>query len=150
MMNVRVNNLYDGNALAETAGSKFNPLLDHCIARVTPEGKLMGGAVFRNFTGEGGSINIHVASFVPRWINRTMMFMAADYVFNQLRVNKVFGNIPMKNAQALKFATDAGFKVETIIADVFPGDDMAVLSMYRDECPFWALAARPLGSETLQ
>jgi RimJ/RimL family protein N-acetyltransferase len=145
---VRLNDMNDGSALSHSAGSAYNPLLDRCIARITPEGKLVGGAVFRNYTGIDGSIVMHVHSWSPRWLTRTLVFMAFDYMFNQLQVKKVFGNIPMKNAQALKFARDAGFNVETIIPDVFPGDDMAVMSLYRDECRFLALAARRTGNGT--
>ena len=149
-LGVRVDNMSDGAALAQMGQSLYNPLLDRCVARVTPEGNILGGAIFRNYTGIGGSVNIHVASFGKGWITRMLVFMAFDYAYNQLGVKKIFGNIPMKNVPALKFARDAGFNVETIVPDVFPGDDMVVMSMYRDECRFLPPSARRAESEKRQ
>ncbi len=149
-LGVRVDSMSDGAALAKMGNSLYNPLLDRCVARVTPEGNILGGAIFRNYTGVGGSVNIHVASFGKGWITRMLIFMTYDYAFNQLGVKKIFGNIPMKNVDALKFARAAGFNVETIVPDVFPGDDMVVMSMYRDECRFLPPSARRAESETQQ
>jgi hypothetical protein len=149
-LGVRVDEISDGVALARVGNSLYNPLLDRCVTRITPEGNVLGGAIFRNYTGTGGSVNIHVASFGKGWITRMLVFMTFDYAFNQLGVKKIFGNIPMKNVAALKFARDAGFNVETIVPDVFPGDDMVVMSLYRDECRFLPPSARRAESETQQ
>jgi hypothetical protein len=149
-LGVRVDNMSDGAALARAGNSLYNPLLDRCVARVTPEGNILGGAIFRNYTGVGGSVNMHVASFGKGWMTRMLIFMAFDYAYSQLGVKKIFGNIPLKNVAALKFARDAGFNVETIVPDVFPGDDMVVMSLYRDECRFLPPSARRAESETQQ
>lgn len=149
-LGVRVDDISDGVALARAGSSFYNPLLDRCVARVTPEGNVLGGAIFRNYTGQGGSVNIHVASFGRAWMTRMLIFMAFDYAYNQLGVKKIFGNIPMKNIAALKFARSAGFNVETIVPDVFPGDDMVVMSLYRDECRFLPPSVRRAESETQQ
>jgi hypothetical protein len=99
-LGVRVDDMSDGAALARAGNSLYNPLLDRCVARVTPEGNILGGAIFRNYTGVGGSVNMHVASFGKGWMTRMLIFMAFDYAYNQLGVKKIFGNIPSRTCRA--------------------------------------------------
>jgi RimJ/RimL family protein N-acetyltransferase len=131
---IRVNEISDGVSIAAHSGTAFNPVVDQCIARVTSKGKLRGGVVYSGYTGQGGSIGMHVVGFDPLWINRDMLWMAFDYPFNQLGVKKVFGQVPASNQKALHFDLALGFKVEALVQDVFPDGDMILVAMYRDEC----------------
>jgi hypothetical protein len=133
---VRFNDIDDGSRIAKTAGNAFNPLVDQVIARCDDNGILMGGSVFTQWTGYGGSVAIHVAGFHPRWINRTILFVTFDYPFNQLGVKKLFGQVPSYNKKALDFDLHLGFKAEIIIPDVYPEGDLVLLSMKREECRF--------------
>ena len=137
---IRFNETHDGYAIASTAGTSYNPVVDQVIARVTPRGSLMGGVLFSYWTGFGGSINMHVAGFHPRWLNRTILAVSFDYPFNQLGVRKIFGQVPMDNVRAIAFNLHLGFEKEVVIKDAYPGPppgcDMQLLSMYKDKCRF--------------
>jgi RimJ/RimL family protein N-acetyltransferase len=137
---IRFNETSDGYAIAGVAGTSYNPITDQIIARITPRGNLMGGVLFSYWTGLGGSINMHVAGFHPRWINRTMLSVCFDYPFNQLGVRKIFGQVPMDNLHAIRFNEHLGFRKEAVIHDAYPGEkpacDMQLMSLYKDECRF--------------
>ena len=113
---IRFNQTQDGYAIASTAGTSYNPAIDQVIARITPRGNLMGGVLFSYWTGMGGSINMHVAGFHPRWINRAMLFVSFDYPFNQLGVRKIFGQVPMDNSRRHHASTSiSAFEKEAVI-----------------------------------
>jgi RimJ/RimL family protein N-acetyltransferase len=137
---IRFNEVSDGYAIAGVAGTSYNPITDQIIARVTPRGNLMGGVLFSYWTGLGGSINMHVAGFHPRWISRTMLNVCFDYPFNQLGVRKIFGQVPMDNHHAIRFNEHLGFRKEAVIPDAYPGGkpgcDMQLMSLYKDQCRF--------------
>ena len=137
---IRFNHTDDGYAIASRAGTSYNPFVDQIIARLTPGGNLMGGVLFSYWTGAGGSINIHVAGFHPRWINRHMLMVTFGYPFLQLGVRKIFGQVPMDNLHAIRFNEHLGFKKELVIPDAYPGGppgcDMQLMSMYKGECRF--------------
>src|SRR3954453_10025529 len=118
---IRFNEVSDGYAIAGVAGTSYNPITDQIIARVTSRGNLMGGVLFSYWTGLGGSINMHVAGFHPRWISRTMLNVCFDYPFNQLGVRKIFGQVPMDNHHAIRFNEHLGFRKEAVILDAYPG-----------------------------
>lgn len=142
--NIRFNDMDDGREICEAAGSCFNPLADVSIARLTPEGKLMGGVVYNGYTGKGGSIGLHYAGFHPRWFSRDMLFVCFDYPFNQLGVKKIFGQVPASNAQAIKVNLHMGFVPEKVIKDVYPDGDMLLVAMYREQCRFLNLVPSAL------
>lgn len=127
-----LNNSNHGHILAQRAGAFFNPAVDQVIARTDDDGTLRGGMLFNGYTG--ASINIHMAGFDEKWADRTLIWMCFDYCFNQLGCKKVFGQVPSKNARALEINRKLGFKIEAVVEDVFPDDDLVVLSMTRDNC----------------
>jgi RimJ/RimL family protein N-acetyltransferase len=120
-----------GRAIAKSAGTFFNPECDHVISR-HENGKLLGGVIFTGFTGS--SIGIHAAGFVPHWVNRDLLWITFHYPFEQLKVKKLIGQIPSGNRKALDFNENLGFKEEARIADVFPDEDLVVMSMRREDC----------------
>lgn len=128
---ITAGNLDHARAIAKEAGCFFNPECDHVISR-SENGKLLGGVIFQGYTG--ASIGIHVGSFDPRWLNKDMLWIAFHYPFDQLGVQKLFGQIPSDNRKALDFNNKLGFKEEARIAGVFPDADLVVMSMRREEC----------------
>lgn len=123
-----------GPQIADAAGLVFNPLGDTIIARVTPKGKLLGGIIYTRYTGVGGSVEMHVASFEPRWGSKRLMWACFWYPFEQLGVRKVFGTVAAHNISVLAFAMKLGFVAEALVKDVYPDGDMVLLAMYRGEC----------------
>lgn len=126
-----VNRPGDGQRIAEAANSVFNPAIDQCVARVE-NGELLGGAIFDTYTG--ASISGHVAGLVPNWVNRDILFATFHYVFDQLRVTQLFGQVPSNNQRALEFDKKLGFKELVRIPDVFYDADLVVLRMRREDC----------------
>jgi hypothetical protein len=141
---VRFNDIDDGSRIANAAGTSFNPLVDQVIAGVDRSGVLTGGAVYKDFTGVGGSIQMHAAEFRPQWLNRTLLFMGFDYPFNQLKVKKIFAPVPSFRWGVVQFSLHLGFKAEIIIPDVYPEGDLVLLSMIPEECRFLANPPRAL------
>lgn len=137
---ILVGNPEHGHTIARHSGSVFNPAVDVVIARVH-NGELMGGVIYNGYTG--ASINLHVYGIHPKWANKDMLWMTFHYPFVQLGCTKVFGQIPANNKHALDFDLKLGFKIEARIADVFPGEDLIVVSMRREECRW--LGIRPSG-----
>lgn len=139
MGHVRFNDIWDGNAIAKRAGIFFNPKSDVCICHVDGNQRL-GGVVYTNFTGE--SINMHAASWARHWISRDMIYVCFDYPFNQLGVNRIFGQAKEDNTAALKFIKHTGFRVVARIEGVHPGNRAAiVMVLEKSECRL--LAVRP-------
>ena len=120
-----------GARIATAAGCSFDPAVDQVIAR-EENGELLGGVVYKDFTRE--SIAMHVAGFDPRWINKEMLWKAFDYPFVQLGCKTVFGPVPSYNTQALEFDRKLGFSQVAIVPGVFPGGDLVVLAMKREDC----------------
>jgi RimJ/RimL family protein N-acetyltransferase len=130
-----------GYAIATSAGAIYNPAVDIAISR-TEDGVLFGGVLYNGFTG--ASINCHMAGFNPRWGTRDMLWVCFDYPFNQLGCKKIFAQIPAQNVHAIKVNLKMGFVVETVIKDVFIGDDLVVLSMTRETCRWLSVKPRNL------
>ena len=138
-MTIHINDHYHGDRIAKASGVVFNPAGDVVISH-SRQGELTGGMLYNNFTG--ASINIHIAGFDPRWGDRDLVWVGFDYPFNQLGCRKVFGQVPASNEQALEFDLKLGFKIETVIRDVFPDGDLVVVSMSKDDCRWLKLKPR--------
>jgi hypothetical protein len=107
----------------------------------------MGGVVYKDWTGNGGSISMHVAGIRHRWINRSMLWVCFDYPFNQLQVKKIFGPVPSYNKVAYEFDKHLGFQDEATIRGVYPDGDLMLLSMRREECRFLDMPPRTFMKE---
>jgi RimJ/RimL family protein N-acetyltransferase len=140
---IHINDFYHGNRIARAAGVVLNYDGDVVISH-SRNGELTGGMLYNNYTGS--SINIHIAGFDPRWGDRDLVWVGFDYPFNQLGCTKVFGQVPASNKQALEFDLKLGFKIETVIRDVFPDGDLYVVSMSKDDCRWLNLKPRNIAS----
>lgn len=138
---IEFNDKAHGLAIAKSAGCILHPE-DVVISRVTSQGNLMGGVLFKNFTG--ASINIHCASFRVNWLSRDLLWVLFDYAFNQLGCLKVFGPVPSNNTAALAFDYKVGFKYVTTVPGVFLDADLVVLEMDRASCRWLNIQPRHL------
>lgn len=138
---IRFNHAFDGVRIAEAAGCIYNDAVDNVIARWVGD-DLVGGILYQGYTG--ASVQMHVAGFRPRWLNRDLLWVAFDYPFTQLGVKKVFGQVGVHNTKALEFDRNLGFKEEARIADVYPEGDMILMSMYKSDCRWLNIQPREL------
>lgn len=140
----RFDNSVDGMQIAAKAGAIYNAAVDKCVARIE-KGQLYGGVIFCGYTG--ASMQMHMAGFRPNWSSRDMIWVAFHYPFVQLGVKKLFGQVGVHKPEVLKIDLQLGFKVEAIIKDVYPEGDMALLSMYKEDCRWLKLTPRSLTSQ---
>jgi len=128
-----------GHLLADEAGATYNPKCDVNIAN-TIDGQLAGGVIYTAYYEV--SISMHVASLLPRWVTKDMLWICFDYPFRQLKVNTIFGQVKASNAAALEFDKRLGFSEITRIDDVFPDGAMVVLAMKREACRYLDMPQR--------
>ena len=140
MDQIVLNDHANGAAVAQLAGTSFNPKTDISICRVK-DGVRLGGVVFSHYTGE--SIAIHSGAWHDHWITRDVLFVVFDYPFNQLGVKRIFGQVPENNLHAQKFNLNLGFTTVARVEGVFP-DNVAclVMRMDREDCRFLKIVPR--------
>lgn len=139
---IRFNDPLDGALIGADAGVPFNPAVDIAIARVTQQGNVAGGVIYTGYTE--ASINMHVAAFQHMWATRDLLWVVFHYPFVKLGCSKVFAQVPANNTKALELDLHLGFKEEARIADVFPAEDLIVLSMRREDCRWLSIKPRGL------
>lgn len=128
---ILINEDLHGHMVAIDAGTHYNPDCDICISN-TFDGEIAGGVIFQNYTGK--SIAIHVASWLPRWVTKDLLWIVFDYPFNQLGVDVLFGQVPENNHEAIRFNTKLGFREIGRIADVYPDGGMVLMRMDKSDC----------------
>lgn len=142
MDHIRFNDRNDGYAIAERAGTAFNPARDVSICRVRDDDRL-GGVIFSNFTHE--SIAVHSGGWDEHWINRDMLYVTFDYPFNQLGVNRIFGYVPEDNFHAIRFNLKCGFTHVVRIEGVFEHNVACrLMKLERADCRFLGIKPRNL------
>jgi len=122
-----------GVPIAAACKTLYDPEIDRCLATVDGE-TIRGGFIFREYTGPGGSIQVHMAGFLPKWVSRDLLFNVGNYVFNHCQCRKLFGQVPEHNTKALAMNLKLGLKKEFFLEGVFPDGGCHVLSMTKEEC----------------
>lgn len=125
----------DAQRIADEAGLSYNPAADISLTFYYKE-QLRGGVIYRDFTGR--SCQIHIASFHPRWFTPQLLWETMHYPFEVRGCEVMFGYIPSFNKASLKFALNIGFRLVSVIEDVFNDGDLLVLALYKEECRFLA------------
>lgn len=134
---IEFNSEMDGYVIAKEANITYNPKFDIVISRVI-DNKLAGGVVYSDFN-PGGSISMHFAGFHPRWICRELIWVCFDFPFNQLKVKKIFAQVPSDKPDVVDMDQRFGFLRPMVVKDVFENADLIVMDMYRDECKWLKL-----------
>ena len=81
--------------------------------------------------------NMHIASNgTGYWMSRSLLVASFSYPFIQLNLRRVTGLVPASNTKALQFDYHLGFKLEGRCRNALPDDDIIVLGMLREECPY--------------
>ncbi len=143
MFEFRSNDTEANNAVAKAIGATLSPH-DISFSR-WKDGELMGACVYQRYVSNS-SILMHVASFMPNWLNRDFLWLAFNYPFVQLRVERIFGMVHERNEDALRFDRKLGFEVETRIRKVYPDGDQIILVMEKDKCRWLDLKPKTIGS----
>lgn len=96
-------------------------------------GRVAGGWLFERYTGPGGSVHAHWAGR-PGWITPRTLRMASFYLFVQLGVEVVFGEIKETEPKLRELAERLGFQYLTTLPGYFPDAALCVYSMTKQQC----------------
>lgn len=140
---ITFNNPDHGRVVARRAGTFFNPECDRCVS-VVVGGELIGGVTYQGYTGT--SIQMHMAGMADRWATRDFMWVIFDYPFNQLGVERVFGQLVESNTRALEIVEKLGFKRVARVEGVFPTGACIVSTMERADCRWLKIKPRGLSA----
>lgn len=114
------------------------------VAGVLDDTRILGGVVFHNWTGRGGSVTMHDAGVEDtNWATRDFLWSVFDYAFNQLGCEVVVGPVPSTKTRALDVNRRLGFRQEAVVRGVFPDGDLVLMTMRRADCRW--LRYRPKG-----
>jgi hypothetical protein len=137
-MTIRFNDIHAIRLLARACEIEFVPRLHQCIAEYDAEDILKGGVLFTTY--RSGSMAIHTAGARPHWLSKALLYLAFDYPFRQLKVGKLFAQIPERNVKSLRLCQHMGFKIEATLYGVYNYLDgvngLYVLGLYREDCRF--------------
>ncbi len=103
------------------------------IGFLDDEYKILGGWMFERYTGVTGSVHAHWAG-EPGWLTRGALSIVAAYVFGQMRVTRVFGEVKRSDKYVRELDERLGFEKVAILPGYFPGDDLVVYSMTKEQC----------------
>lgn len=78
------------------------------------DGKIVGGFVFNNFDPEAGVIEVSFAGIGKRWLNRSLLYAAFSYVFDQLGCQMALSRTPAHLGHAVRICRAYGFKQVTV------------------------------------
>lgn len=147
---IHVNNTKHGEEVMKSINSTFTPVTMQVISRTNDAGELVGGVVYENYTGRGGSVLAHISGFTPNWINRDMLYVMFDYPFVQLDCTQVFGQMAAKNTHGISFSKKLGWEVVITLEGVFPDDDMVLLRYRREGCRFLGVKPQTIKSNKVR
>lgn len=136
------NNWDHGHRIMDECLGTFTPGLDQCIARVSDAGELLGGVCYTAHTG--ASCQMHQWGSTPKWINVDMLWVAFHYPFVQLDYRTVLGLCRAKNTTTIKENLKHGFTEVACIKYVYPGDDLVVMQLLKEDCRWLKLKPRGL------
>jgi len=142
-MSVLVFNHYsDSREIAKKAGCTFDSKVDICLSLVDG-GDLRGGIIYSEFTD--ASCWCHVAGFKPRWLNRDLLYVAFDYPFRQLKLERMFCWIDERNKGALAFTRHIGWNPCGHIPGSYKGGYARILfKMEAYECHWLTMKPRKI------
>jgi len=87
------------------------------------------------------SCMMHVASIVPNWLNKDLLWAVFDFPFNKLGVKVILATVSSNNEEALKLDRHLGFVDKAYIEDAHIDGDLVILAMRRENCRWLDLKA---------
>ena len=134
-------NQIHGREIARRAGTPYDPMVDVVMSHVDGRNKLTGGVLYTDFTD--ASCFMHVASFRKNWGSRDLLWVAFDYPYRQLSLERIFVMTDERNWQALVFEAHLGFKEIARLPNSYKdGFARVVLAMDYEECKWLRLKPR--------
>lgn len=139
---VELGNLQHAFQIVNVLDKPFLIGSDYAITR-SSGGRLLGGTVFTQYTGT--SVSMHIASFVPNWISRALIWWVFHYPFEVLKVEKLV--CATARPRALQLCLRFGFAEEVTLHNVVPEGPLVILSMVPAACRW--LGERPRNTKVI-
>ena len=92
------------------------------------------GAVVAYTNFQDKSCCMHVASIMPNWISKDLLWASFDYPFNKAKVKVILAAVSSNNDEALKLNRHLGFVDKAYIEDAHVDGDLVILAMRRENC----------------
>jgi RimJ/RimL family protein N-acetyltransferase len=99
---------------------------------VERDGKLVGGAIFNNWTGA----DIEMTLAGPGMLSRGVMRALAHYAFVQAGCRRVSMTVRLSNSLVRKLAKRCGFRIEGIKRHGYPDEDAIIFGLLADDFPW--------------
>jgi RimJ/RimL family protein N-acetyltransferase len=146
---LRINDDNDRRLIARATGAHAQPI-DPVIARAEQD-VCLGGFMFTNFTGKGGSIWGLAAGFRANWLTRELLCFMFSYIFDQLECRALFARTAEDNKKSLDFQLKLGFNEIFRLEHVYPdGRAQIILRMLPQECKWLSISEfKPVVSATV-
>jgi len=130
---LRINDTEDRKLIAKAAGVSAQAT-DPVIVRAE-QNVCLGGFMFTNFTGNGGSIWGSAAGFQKNWVNRELLVFMFRYIFGQLECRALFTRVAVDNQKSLDFNAKLGFNKLFLLEHMYPdGRGQWIFRMLPEEC----------------
>ncbi|MFG1462121.1 GNAT family protein [Xanthobacter sp. DSM 24535] len=99
------------------------------------DGRLLAAALFNSFSG--AACQGHIASDGSRaWATRDVLAAVFAFPFVQSECQRITAPIAASNKPSLILAIKLGFVPEGRMERALPDDDLAVLVMFKERCPW--------------
>lgn len=92
----------------------------------------IAGAIYDCYNGVGITAHLWIAE--GKAPSREWFAAIFDYPFNRLQVKKISGQVASTNHAAARLDERMGFVKEASIKDYFPGGDLDIYTMTREQC----------------
>lgn len=125
-MEIKINAPGAGAWIMQRADGHFVPGYGHSLS-THHDGEIQGGFVLDGFTGVCACV--HMAGERPGWATPDLLWMLFDYAFNQLGVKKLLGMVRSDNYPALSLDLRGGWRVETLVRDMY-GEGVHAFILY--------------------
>lgn len=120
-----------GAWIMERVEGTFRDGVDHCFS-THEDGEILGGFALTGYMGL--AMSIHMAARDKRWFSRELAWLAFHYPFVQLGVRKMIAPVRSDNSHSMMLCRRFGWQEEARLRDLFPGADLVILTMTKDQC----------------
>ena len=114
---------------------KFNPPFA-AIGFLDSNGNIQGVAIFNDFNDS--NIDVHI--YVPKCLTRANIKLVYNYVFNQLKCNRLTAKPYRSNKVLLRLLPRMGFQYEAVLKQYYGknrSDDAIIYRLTRDSALKW-------------
>jgi hypothetical protein len=133
-MDIRIDEPGAGEWIMDRVTGVFTPGWDHSFSSHR-DGEIRGGFVVCHYLG--ASATMHMAGVDDNWVSRELLWLAFSYPFDQLGLRKLLAPVRSDNYSSLSLDLRAGWRIEGLIRDAYPGSThMFLLTMTKDTCPW--------------